>query len=110
MNVSIYVHTGMLPFQRKNEAQAIFLNLLTVCLSFKQKQRNKGKLSICKRTKQTKQTCQSMDISLYLFYQKPAKHSTNNSTFTTNEANFIKYFQVSNTIFQDRPIHGLVEF
>jgi hypothetical protein len=63
----IYIHTGMLPFQRKNEAQAIFLNLLTVCLSFKQKQRNKGKLSICKRIKQTKQTCQSMDISLYLF-------------------------------------------
>ncbi len=57
ISISISVYAAISNRKRKTEAQAIFLNLFTICSSCKRK------LSICKRTKQKKQTCPSMDTS-----------------------------------------------
>ncbi len=62
-------------FKRKTEAQAIFLNPFTVCSSRKRKfaicqivhEETKGKLSVCKRPKGTRQMYQSLIIIKTVF-------------------------------------------
>ncbi len=109
MNVSIYIQVCCRFKGKMKPRQFSLICLLFACHSNRNKE-TKESYPFANGLNRLNRLA-NLWIYPYIFsYQKPAKHSTTNSTFTTNEANFIKYFQVSNTIFQDRPIHGLVEF